>query len=134
MIITEIDVEELVTGEFIIDFGLYIVWCRFCFLNSQIIVKEDGSLWIRQRIKRTYLKTTVFLWNFHMFCILFLSLFAVRSKGWSELKRPPTEMAKSKFEYVKQFEAEDKCLPNCWIVIRVDGKCFHRFVNGHHVL
>lgn len=41
-------------------------------------------------------------------------------------------MAKSKFEYVKQFEAEDKCLPNCWIVIRVDGKSFHRFADVHH--
>ena len=35
-------------------------------------------------------------------------------------------MAKSKFEYVKQFETEDKCLPNCWIVVRIDGKGFHR--------
>ncbi|KAK3094379.1 hypothetical protein FSP39_000972 [Pinctada imbricata] len=41
-------------------------------------------------------------------------------------------MAKSKFEYVKQFEVEDKCLPNCWIVIRVDGKAFHRFTDSHH--
>ena len=38
-------------------------------------------------------------------------------------------MAKSKFEYVKQFETEDKCLPNCWIVVRIDGKGFHRYVN-----
>ena len=37
-------------------------------------------------------------------------------------------MAKSKFEYVKQFETEDKCLPNCWIVVRIDGKGFHRYV------
>ncbi|KAL5015888.1 hypothetical protein ScPMuIL_005477 [Solemya velum] len=41
-------------------------------------------------------------------------------------------MAKSKFEYVKQFEAEDRCLPNCWIVVRIDGKSFHRFADTHH--
>lgn len=41
-------------------------------------------------------------------------------------------MAKSKFEYVKQFESEDKCLPNCWIVVRIDGKSFHRFSDVHH--
>lgn len=41
-------------------------------------------------------------------------------------------MAKSKFEYVKQFEFEDKCLPNCWIVVRIDGKSFHRFSDVHH--
>lgn len=41
-------------------------------------------------------------------------------------------MAKSKFEYVKQFESEDKCLPNCWIVVRIDGKAFHRFSDVHH--
>ncbi|XP_041370669.1 probable tRNA(His) guanylyltransferase isoform X2 [Gigantopelta aegis] len=41
-------------------------------------------------------------------------------------------MAKSKFEYVKQFEMEDRCLPNCWIVVRIDGKSFHRFCDMHH--
>ena len=41
-------------------------------------------------------------------------------------------MAKSKFEYVKQFETEDKCLPNCWIVVRIDGKGFHRYVSCVH--
>ncbi|XKL68638.1 hypothetical protein PGB90_006407 [Kerria lacca] len=40
-------------------------------------------------------------------------------------------MAKSKYEYVKNFEAEDKCLPNCWIVVNLDGKCFQRFAEMH---
>ncbi|KAL3282289.1 hypothetical protein HHI36_005477 [Cryptolaemus montrouzieri] len=40
-------------------------------------------------------------------------------------------MAKSKFEYVKSFESEDKLLPNCWIVVRVDGKSFHKFSEKH---
>ncbi|GFR58438.1 tRNA(His) guanylyltransferase [Elysia marginata] len=35
-------------------------------------------------------------------------------------------MAKSKFEYVRQFEADDPCLPNCWVVVRIDGKAFHK--------
>ncbi|OWF49248.1 probable tRNA(His) guanylyltransferase [Mizuhopecten yessoensis] len=43
-------------------------------------------------------------------------------------------MAKSKFEYVKHFETEDRCLPNCWIVIRIDGKAFHRFTDVHHYM
>lgn len=41
------------------------------------------------------------------------------------------KMAKSKFEYVRQFEADDKCLPNCWIVTRIDGKAFHKFSDVH---
>ncbi|XP_053657917.1 probable tRNA(His) guanylyltransferase [Anopheles marshallii] len=40
-------------------------------------------------------------------------------------------MALSRFEYVKQFEQEEKLLPNCWIVVRIDGKGFHRFCNAH---
>lgn len=40
-------------------------------------------------------------------------------------------MAKSKFEYVKHFEQDDYCLPNCWIVVRVDGRNFHRFSKEH---
>jgi len=40
-------------------------------------------------------------------------------------------MAKSKYEYVKNFELPDPCLPNCWIVVRVDGRGFSRFADVH---
>lgn len=40
-------------------------------------------------------------------------------------------MAKSKFEYVKTFEADDPLLPNCWIVVRIDGRNFHKFSSTH---
>lgn len=39
-------------------------------------------------------------------------------------------MAKSKFEYVRDFEADDTVLPNCWIVVRLDGRNFHRCGQG----
>lgn len=35
-------------------------------------------------------------------------------------------MAKSKFEYVRDFETDDTCLPHCWVVVRLDGRNFHR--------
>ncbi|KAG8438786.1 hypothetical protein GDO86_005108 [Hymenochirus boettgeri] len=41
-------------------------------------------------------------------------------------------MAKSKFEYVREFEVLDTCLRNCWVVVRVDGRNFHRFSDQHH--
>ncbi|CAI5766839.1 probable tRNA(His) guanylyltransferase isoform X1 [Podarcis lilfordi] len=40
-------------------------------------------------------------------------------------------MAKSKFEYVRGFEDEATCLPNCWVVVRLDGRGFHRFAEQH---
>ncbi|XP_025829713.1 probable tRNA(His) guanylyltransferase [Agrilus planipennis] len=40
-------------------------------------------------------------------------------------------MAKSKFEYVRKFEFEDRLLPNCWIVVRIDGRNFHKFSDKH---
>lgn len=30
----------------------------------------------------------------------------------------------SKYEYVKQYELDDRLLPGCWIVVRLDGKGF----------
>ncbi|ODQ66128.1 tRNAHis guanylyltransferase [Nadsonia fulvescens var. elongata DSM 6958] len=36
-------------------------------------------------------------------------------------------MANSRFEYVKSFERESYLLPSSWIVIRVDGRGFHKF-------
>lgn len=35
-------------------------------------------------------------------------------------------MAKSKYEYVREFETEDKLLPNVFILVRIDGKGFHK--------
>ncbi|KAI8055338.1 putative tRNA guanylyltransferase-like protein [Syncephalis plumigaleata] len=43
-------------------------------------------------------------------------------------------MANSKFEYVKQFEQEQRLLPQCWIVVRLDGRGFHRFASKHAFL
>lgn len=42
-----------------------------------------------------------------------------------------SKMANSKFDYVRNFESEDKILPNCWIVVRIDGKSFHKFSKLH---
>ncbi|KAH6669374.1 tRNAHis guanylyltransferas-like protein Thg1 [Halenospora varia] len=36
-------------------------------------------------------------------------------------------MANSKYEYVKDFEQPDILLPNTWIVVRIDGRGFHKF-------
>jgi len=40
-------------------------------------------------------------------------------------------MAKSKFEYVKKFEIMDPLLPNTWMVVRIDGRAFHKFSDVH---
>lgn len=40
-------------------------------------------------------------------------------------------MAKSKFEYVRLYELDDKLLKNVWMVVRIDGKGFHKFTQDH---
>ncbi|ONH68350.1 tRNA(His) guanylyltransferase [Cyberlindnera fabianii] len=40
-------------------------------------------------------------------------------------------MAKSRFEYVKQFERDVELLPQTFIVIRLDGRGFHRFTEHY---
>ena len=51
--------------------------------------------------------------------------------------RPPLSrrQACSKYEYVKQYELDDRLLPGCWIVVRLDGKgftkCAPRLAAGH---
>jgi len=44
-------------------------------------------------------------------------------------KRVLREMANSKYEYVKEFEMEDGLLKNTWVVVRVDGRGFHKYVS-----
>ncbi|GLV41803.1 tRNA-histidine guanylyltransferase [Carabus blaptoides fortunei] len=40
-------------------------------------------------------------------------------------------MAKSRYEYVKTFESDQSLLPNTWIVVRIDGRAFHKFSQKH---
>lgn len=39
-------------------------------------------------------------------------------------------MANSRYEYVKGFEQPDALLPQCWIVVRIDGKGFTKCVRA----
>lgn len=41
-------------------------------------------------------------------------------------------MANSQYEYVKRFEQENYLLPDTYIVVRVDGKGFHKFSDGYN--
>ncbi|VDO00402.1 unnamed protein product [Rodentolepis nana] len=41
------------------------------------------------------------------------------------------KMANSQYTYVRNFEAEVPCLPNTWIVVRLDGQNFHTFTEKH---
>jgi tRNA(His) guanylyltransferase len=36
-------------------------------------------------------------------------------------------MSHSKYEYVKQFETHATMLPHTWLVVRIDGRSFHRY-------
>ena len=40
-------------------------------------------------------------------------------------------MAKSKFEYVKNFEIPDPTIPNTYLLVRIDGKGFTKFCETH---
>ncbi|KAJ2761842.1 tRNA-histidine guanylyltransferase 1-like, partial [Coemansia nantahalensis] len=40
-------------------------------------------------------------------------------------------MAKSKYEYVRNFEQDDRLLPSTWLVVRIDGQGFTQFTARH---
>uniref|UniRef100_A0A158QS87 tRNA(His) guanylyltransferase n=1 Tax=Mesocestoides corti TaxID=53468 RepID=A0A158QS87_MESCO len=42
------------------------------------------------------------------------------------------KMANSIYTYVRDFEADSPCLPNTWIVVRLDGQTFHKFAEKHN--
>lgn len=60
------------------------------------------------------------LTNYHIF-----RKFSIKSVNYSKT------MAQSKFEYVKGFERDEHCLPNCYIVVRIDGRGFSKFADDH---
>ena len=59
----------------------------------------------------------------HMKCAQFRSSMKLVIRHFSA---SVLRMAKSQFEYVRKFESDDTCLPNTWIVVRLDGRGFHR--------
>lgn len=62
---------------------------------------------------------------------MILNLKLINKSKLIQLTRKFVNMAKSKYEYVKEFELEDKILPNSWFVVRIDGKGFHKFADVH---
>ncbi|KAJ1862653.1 alpha-1,4-glucan branching enzyme [Coemansia sp. RSA 989] len=40
-------------------------------------------------------------------------------------------MAKSQYEYVRNFESDDRLLPSTWLVVRIDGQGFTKFTAKH---
>ncbi|XP_043464076.1 probable tRNA(His) guanylyltransferase [Leptopilina heterotoma] len=56
---------------------------------------------------------------------LLFRCFSLKSSLFSQ------KMAQSKFEYVKGFERDEHCLPNCYIVVRIDGRGFSKFADDH---
>ncbi|XP_052431062.1 probable tRNA(His) guanylyltransferase [Carassius gibelio] len=70
-----------------------------------------------------------------------LRLLSVNFRGLADHKTPlnlnfstSSGMAKSKFEYVRNFELDDTCLRNCYIVVRLDGRNFHKFSEQHNFM
>ncbi|XP_030554792.1 probable tRNA(His) guanylyltransferase [Drosophila novamexicana] len=66
--------------------------------------------------------------HFRAFNRAVLKLLLTNKRGIALDKR---SMACSRYEYVKSYEQDDRILPNVWIVIRIDGKKFHKFANAH---
>ncbi|XP_032819497.1 putative tRNA(His) guanylyltransferase isoform X2 [Petromyzon marinus] len=44
---------------------------------------------------------------------------------------PHPAMALSRFAYTRGFEREDACLPDTWVVVRLDGRSFRKFAEDH---
>ncbi|KAL2039278.1 hypothetical protein N7G274_007946 [Stereocaulon virgatum] len=47
---------------------------------------------------------------------------------------PSRDMANSRYEYVKAFEQTTILLPNTYIVVRIDGRGFHKFSNEYNFM
>ena len=41
-------------------------------------------------------------------------------------------MANTRFEYVKKFEMNDSLMPSTYLVVRIDGRGFHKFTKEHN--
>ncbi|XP_057971564.1 tRNA(His) guanylyltransferase 1-like isoform X2 [Malania oleifera] len=125
---------ELLYKQFDVNYNKYAVLFRqgSCVLKAQVedIVKynEDGP------VKRMRTKVMIFpskesplslrnivgrsFWNQHPYLLKELGSFT-------------GEVRKINPELVKSFQFENKLMPSTWIVVRIDGRHFHRFSEVH---
>lgn len=56
---------------------------------------------------------------------------APKQQSLSSVKASGSSLSKNKFEFVKGFEVHDVLWKNTWIVVRLDGRNFHKFAEEH---
>lgn len=56
----------------------------------------------------------------------------VKNDFWSEVLQLSGTLVNSKFNYLKDMETKTNLLPHCWIIVRIDGKGFHKFSEKHN--
>lgn len=66
-------------------------------------------------------------------CIVSLYTDFTKNSFWEKtfvLEQPTKVNAKT--DYLKDFEKKSRLLLHAWVVVRIDGKCFHRFSEKHN--
>lgn len=57
----------------------------------------------------------------------------VKNSFWSDVFQLNSgTMVNSKYSYLKEMETKTNLLPHCWIIVRIDGKGFHKFSERHN--
>lgn len=100
--------------------------------NKEEDVFKKGSIIVRTSTQASVRTPAGSVTQRNQSCLTNLCFDFVKDQFWSEIfvLDQPTKV-NAKTNYLKDFEKKAKLLPHSWIVIRIDGKGFHKFSEKH---
>lgn len=103
--------------------------------NKEEAVYKKGSTFVRRLVPVQVTTPDGSVTQRNQSQILVLNTDFVKDSFWEEVF-PLSEDTKStgKTNYLKDFEKKIKLLPHTWIVVRIDGKGFHKFSEKHNFM
>lgn len=100
--------------------------------NKEEDVFKKGTIIVRTNTRASVRTPEGLVTQRNQSCLSNLCYDFVKDQFWSEIfvLDQPTKV-NAKTNYLKDFEKKWKLLPHSWIVIRIDGKGFHKFSEKH---
>lgn len=100
--------------------------------NKQDNVFKKGSVAVRKKVQKAVTTPNGSISQRNQSTVIVMHTDLIKDSFWSEIfeLEQPTKVS-SKYSYLKHFEKKEHLLPHTWMVVRIDGKGFHKFSEKH---
>lgn len=100
--------------------------------NKEEDVFKKGTVALRKKVQKAVTTPSGSISQRNQSTVIFMHTDLSKDSFWSEsFELEQTTKANCKYSYLKHFEKKEHLLPHTWMVVRIDGKGFHKFSEKH---